>query len=45
MVHGTTDAEPRRRADAIDVEIRNRKAAGERVISIVAASSAAADAE
>lgn len=35
MVHSTTDAEARRRADTIDAEIRNRKAAGERVISIV----------
>jgi integrase len=36
MVYGATDAEARRRADAIDTEIRNRKAAGERVISIAA---------
>jgi integrase len=35
MVYATTDAEARRKADTIDAEIRNRKAAGERVISIV----------
>ena len=34
MVYGATDAEAKRRADTIDTEIRNRKAAGERVISI-----------
>lgn len=37
MVYGATDAEAKRKADTIDAEIRNRKAAGERVISIVAA--------
>jgi integrase len=35
MVYGATDAEAKRNADTIDAEIRNRKAAGERVISIV----------
>jgi integrase len=35
MVHGATDGEARRKADTIDADIRNRKAAGERVISIV----------
>jgi integrase len=35
MVYGPTDAEAKRKADTIDAEIRNRKAAGERVISIV----------
>jgi integrase/recombinase XerC len=35
MVHGATDREARRRADTIDADIRNRKAAGERVISVV----------
>jgi integrase-like protein len=34
MVYGTTDAEARRKADTVDTEIRNRKAAGERVTSI-----------
>ena len=34
MVFGTTDGEARRRADTVDAEIRNRKAAGERVISV-----------
>ena len=33
-VYGATDAEAKRKADTIDAEIRNRKAAGERVISI-----------
>ena len=36
MVYATTDAEARRKADTIDAEVRNRKAAGERVISIAA---------
>jgi integrase len=36
MVYGTTDAEAKRKADTIDAEIRNSKAAGGRVISIVA---------
>jgi integrase len=35
MVHGATEGEARRRADTIDAEIRNRKAAGERVVSVV----------
>ena len=35
MVYATTDAEACRKADTIDAEIRNRKAGGERVISIV----------
>jgi integrase len=35
MVHGPTDADARRKADTIDADIRNRKAVGERVISIV----------
>jgi integrase len=35
MVYATTDGEARRKADTIDADIRNRKAAGERVISIV----------
>jgi integrase len=34
MVYGTTDAEARRKADTVDAELRNRKAAGERVVSI-----------
>ena len=34
MVYGTTDGDARRRADTIDTEIRNRKAVGERVISV-----------
>ena len=34
MVHGATDAEARRKADTVDAELRNRKAAGERVVSI-----------
>ena len=34
MVYGTTDAEAKRKADTIDADIRNRKAAGERVIAI-----------
>jgi hypothetical protein len=34
MVFGATDAEARRRAETIDADIRNRKAMGERVISI-----------
>jgi hypothetical protein len=34
MVHGATDAEARRKADAVDAELRNRKAARERVVSI-----------
>jgi integrase len=36
MVYGAADAEAKRKADTIDAEIRNRKAAGERVISILA---------
>ena len=44
MVYGATDGEARRKADTIDAEIRNRKAAGERVISIAAGSAGAADA-
>ena len=35
MVHAATDREARRKADTIDADIRNRKAAGERVVSIV----------
>ena len=35
MVHGATDGRARRKADTIDADIRNRKAAGERVVSIV----------
>jgi hypothetical protein len=34
MVYGIRDGDARRRADTIDTEIRNRKAAGERVISV-----------
>jgi integrase/recombinase XerC len=34
MVYGTNDAEARRKADTVDAELRNRKAAGERVVSI-----------
>src|SRR4051812_29609443 len=34
MVYATADADARRKADTIDAEIRNRKATGERVISI-----------
>ena len=36
MVHGATDGEARRLADTIDAEIRNRKALGERVVSVAA---------
>lgn len=35
MVHGATDGDAKRRADTIDADIRNRKAMGDRVISIV----------
>jgi|tagenome__1003787_1003787.scaffolds.fasta_scaffold20914523_3 integrase len=34
MVYGGTDGDARRQADTIDAEIRNRKATGERVVSI-----------
>jgi hypothetical protein len=35
MVHGRTDGDAKRRADTIDADIRNRKAAGEWVVSMV----------
>jgi integrase len=34
MVYASADREARRKADTLDAEIRNRKAAGERVVSI-----------
>lgn len=34
MVYGASDAEARRKAEPVDAEVRNRKAAGERVVSI-----------
>jgi integrase len=34
MVYGTNDGDARRKADTVDAELRNRKAARERVVSI-----------